>query len=47
MIKKDELSFYRLTLGCNSAKKIKLNKTKPINPQIAIHNIYIYILYTI
>ena len=43
MIKKDDASFYRLTLGFNAANKSKQNKTKLINPttpQISIHNIY-------
>ena len=41
---KYEIILYRLTLGCNAAKKTKQDKTKPIkpnNPQISIQNIYI------
>ena len=36
MIKKEELSFYRLTLGCNAAQKINQNKTKPIKPTVIL-----------
>ena len=42
---KSEINFYRLTVGCNAAKKNNQNKTKPIkpnNPQISIQNICIY-----
>ena len=45
---KCEINLCRLTLGCNAAKKIKQDKTKPIkqnNPQISIQNMYI--VYTI
>ena len=42
---KCEINLYRLTLGCNAAKKTKHYTTKPIkinNPQISIQKKYIY-----
>ena len=42
---KCEINFYKLTFGCNVAKKTKQEKTKPLkpnNPQISIQ----YILLT-
>ena len=44
-----EINYYRLTLGCNAAKKTKQDKTKlikPNNPQISIHKIYVYTINT-